>query len=638
MTGRLTLASLLAGIGAILLLATALVAPALFADVVSRMDVAAAGTGPSAEHWFGTDDLGRDVFARTLAATQLSLGLALAATAIRVVLGVAIGMWLSLSGSLARSIGTRIIDTALSFPAILIAIVITTIVGPSIEGAVLGVGLAGVPTYARLGYTMSSAIVGRDYVAAAKALGLGRIAILWRHVLPNIADTLAVSTATSLGLAIVEIASLSFLGLGVNPPAFDWGRMLIEGAEAIYVNPAAALGPAAAIALSGLIFSYLGEAIALWIQPMRSRSLASGSGIDSAAGAIAPLRLAGGEDTVLLAENLSVAFPTGGSQTIAAVRNVGLSIGRGETVGLVGESGSGKTLTAMALAGLTGYPARVSSDRMLFTGEDLTAMSGALRERLLGTGLAVVFQDPSTSLNPALRIREQMTEAVRHHRGLSEEEASALALEQLALVGITEPGRRLDQYPHEFSGGMRQRAMIAMGLMMRPSLIVADEPTTALDVTVQAQILALLREANGRDGTAILMISHDLAVISQVCDRVLVMYGGRIVESGPVEQVIGDPAHPYTRALIGAIPDLDTPRGQRLVEIPGQPPVIGAFPRGCSFQERCPARHGACAVSEPPQTEIGSGRVVACWLHAAPDAEPDAKSGTKSDTKSEAAA
>lgn len=604
---RLTPTQAVALAGLALLLALALVAPPWFGEAATRMNIRAAHQGPSATYWFGTDGLGRDIFARTLVAAQLSLGLALAATLVKVTLGVAIGMALATASPRVQAGGARVIDAALSFPAILLAIVVTTIIGPGTAGAVLGVGIAGVPAFARLSYTLSTGIMARDYVAAARALGLGRLAIIRQHVFPNISDTLAVTTATALGISIVEIASLSFLGLGVNPPLFDWGRMLVEGTEAIYTNPMAALGPALAIALAGLVFSYGGEAVSALMQPTQGRAR---KGADTA-----PLPAPAPEtapDAILTVEDLRIRFPAG-----EAVRGVSLALGRGEIVGLVGESGSGKTLTAMALAGLTTWPARETAARFELLGHDLRQMPAAARDRLMGTGLGVVFQDPASALNPALSIGAQLTEAPRHHLRLTRAEARKRAVQTLKSVRIPAPEARLAQYPHEFSGGMRQRAMIAMALAMQPKLIIADEPTTALDVTVQAQILHLLQQANRAEGAAVLLISHDLGVVAQLCDRVAVMYAGRIVETGPAAQIVSDPRHPYTRALIAAIPDLDSPRDAPLGAIPGAPPALGAFPPGCAFAPRCPLATDRCRAEAPPEQGTDTHR-VACWLEAAP--------------------
>lgn len=600
---RPTIAQCIALTGLAALGALALAAPPLLGEGASQMNIRAANQSPSAMHWFGTDGLGRDLLARTLVAARLSLGLALAATLVKVCLGAALGMALATASRRVQAAGGRVIDAALSFPSILLAIVVTTIVGPGVTGAVLGVGIAGVPGFARLSYTLSAGIMARDSVAAARALGLGRLAIVREHVLPNISDTLAVTTATALGISIVEIASLSFLGLGVNPPLFDWGRMLVEGTEAIYSNPMAALGPALAIALAGLVFSFGGEAVSTLMQPTRGRRI---QGL-----ARAPLpapALRAGEDPVLEVEDLRIAFPAG-----EAVRGLSLALQKGEIVGLVGESGSGKTLTAMAIARLTTYPARESAAQLTFLGKDLSTLDGDAHDRLLGTGMGVVFQDPASALNPALTIGLQLTEGPKHHLHLTRAEAAARALEALKAVHIPAPETRLTQYPHEFSGGMRQRAMIAAGMMAGPALIVADEPTTALDVTVQAQILHLLQQANRQDGTTILLISHDLGVVAQLCDRVMVMYAGRIVETGPTGQIVSDPRHPYTRALIAAIPDLATPRDAPLGAIPGAPPPLGAFPPGCAFAPRCPYATDKCRTDAPPDVAIGD-RTISCWL------------------------
>ncbi|WP_323034957.1 dipeptide/oligopeptide/nickel ABC transporter permease/ATP-binding protein [Pararhodobacter sp.] len=602
---RLTATQVIALAGLAGLIAVALAAPPIVGDTATAMNIRSAHQTPSAAHWFGTDALGRDLFGRTLVAARLSLGLALAATLVKLTLGVALGMGLATASPRVQAIGARVIDSALSFPAILLAIVVTTIIGPGVAGAVLGVGIAGIPAFGRLSYTLSTGIMARDYVAAARALGMGRLAIIRQHVLPNISDTLAVTTAAALGISIVEIASLSFLGLGVNPPLFDWGRMLVEGTQVIYSNPMAALGPALAIALAGLVFSYAGEAVSALMQPAQGRVARPG-----AASSLSAQKLVAQGDPVLAVEDLRIAFPAG-----EAVRGVSLALGKGQVVGLVGESGSGKTLTAMALARLGTHPARETAARFDFLGQDVCALTGAVRDRLLGTGLGVVFQDPATALNPALTIGAQLTEAPRHHLGLSRSAARTRAEEALRAVHIPAPQSRLDQYPHEFSGGMRQRAMIAMGMAMRPALIVADEPTTALDVTVQAQILHLLRQANRDDGTAVLLISHDLGVVAQLCDRVMVMYAGRIVEQGSAARIVSEPRHPYTRALIAAIPDLETPRGATLGAIPGAPPSLGSFAPGCAFAPRCPQATDLCRTECPPEFGDSEQR-VSCWLEA----------------------
>jgi len=602
---------------ACLLLLAAIVGPPLFGGAAEAMDFDAANTGISAGHWLGTDSLGRDILARTLVATRLSLGLALAATAITLIFAIPLGAALAVSGPRLRNIGGRVIDAWLAFPAILLAIVVTTIIGPSLQGAVLAIGIAGIPGVARLTFTLAASAAGRDYVQSARALGVRPWRIVARHVLPNIGDTLAVTAATSLGIAIVSIASLSFLGLGVNPPLVDWGRMLVEGAQAIYVTPAAALGPAAAIALAGMAFGFSGETLGTMINPLRRRARnMRGTAIADVFSQVTAGTVT--DDSVLAVEQLGVWFPDGRGGRLSAVRGVDLCVGAGEIVGLVGESGSGKTLTALAAAALAPYPARTQFRKLALKGQEFSLLSASDRDRLLGTGLAMIFQDPSASLNPALRIAVQMTEGARVHRHLAARAARILALRRMTEVQLAAPEHRMRQFPHELSGGMRQRVMIAMGLMNQPALILADEPTTALDVTVQAQILQLLKATNAAEQTAILLISHDIGMISQLCSRVLVMYAGRVVEDAPVAALLRTPAHPYTRALLAALPDLDTDRSKPLGTIQGRPPPLGALPGGCSFHPRCPSCMPICVEREPPSVRMADARSVACWLAETP--------------------
>jgi oligopeptide/dipeptide ABC transporter ATP-binding protein len=282
-------------------------------------------------------------------------------------------------------------------------------------------------------------------------------------------------------------------------------------------------------------------------------------------------------------------------------------------VGIVGESGSGKSLTALAVAGLLPPTARASAQRMALFGEDVEALDERERSALLGTSLAMVFQDPMSSLNPALRVGRQVGEVAEVHLGQTRQQAERSAVERMREVRIAAAEVRARQYPHQFSGGMRQRAMIAMGLVATPRLLVADEPTTALDVTVQREVLRLLRGVRDRSGTAVLLISHDIAVVAELCGRVVVMYAGLVVEDGPVQEVLRRPAHPYTRALLDAIPDMDTARDDALATIPGRPPAPADRPSGCPFAPRCPRAQDTCAERLPPLLPVAGTR-AACWF------------------------
>ncbi len=318
---------------------------------------------------------------------------------------------------------------------------------------------------------------------------------------------------------------------------------------------------------------------------------------------------------LLEVEDLSVAF-AGERGLVPVLDGVSLGLQPGRTLGLVGESGCGKSLTALAVMGLLPRPkAQVTSARIRLEGRDLTTLGEGELQRLRGARMAMIFQEPMTSLNPAFTVGELLVEVIRRHQPLSRAAARELALESLARVRIPEPARRLRQYPHELSGGMRQRVMIALALVNRPALLIADEPTTALDVTIQAQILELVRTLQAETGTAVLLITHDLGVIAEAAHEVAVMYAGRIVERAPVETLFADPQHPYTIGLLGSIPRLER-RAGRLAVIPGSVPPPTAWGRGCRFVDRCPLAVARCRSERPALVELAAGHRVAC--HRAP--------------------
>ena len=311
--------------------------------------------------------------------------------------------------------------------------------------------------------------------------------------------------------------------------------------------------------------------------------------------------------------DLSVVFDTRAGR-VQALDGVALEVAAGETLGLVGESGSGKSVTAQAAMGLIDAPGRIAGGSVLWEGRPLLGDPGFGR-RVWGREIAMIFQNPMTSLNPLMTIGDQLAEVMVLHLGLTRRQARDRVADLLAAVGIGTPRRRLDQYPHEFSGGMRQRAMIAMAIACEPRLLIADEPTTALDVTIQAQILDLLADLQQRLGLSILFITHDLGIVAGLCARVAVMYAGRIVETGPVEAIFGEPAHPYTQGLLRSTPDIDDV-AERLVAIEGAPPSLLDPPKGCPFRPRCPIAVQRC-IERPPLRAAG-GSIAACWKAGTP--------------------
>lgn len=299
-----------------------------------------------------------------------------------------------------------------------------------------------------------------------------------------------------------------------------------------------------------------------------------------------------------------------------AVDGVSLDVGRGQTVAVVGESGCGKTMLALSVLRLVPAPAgRITGGQVFFDGTDLLALPEAAMRSIRGNRISMIFQEPMTSLNPVFRVGEQIAEAVRLHRGATAREAHEAAVEMLRLVGIPGPGERARAYPHELSGGMRQRVVIAMALACDPELVLADEPTTALDVTIQAQILDLMMDLKERNDSAVLLITHDLGIVAQTCSRVAVMYAGQVVEQSPVPELFRDPLHPYTRGLLRSLPRPGA-RRRELEPIPGVVPGLGALPRGCRFHPRCPQAMPRCREERPPMLGPQAGRGVRCWLHA----------------------
>jgi oligopeptide/dipeptide ABC transporter ATP-binding protein len=321
-----------------------------------------------------------------------------------------------------------------------------------------------------------------------------------------------------------------------------------------------------------------------------------------------------GAGPVLKVDDLRVHFQTDAG-VVKAVDGVSYEVGRGETLGIVGESGSGKSVANLTILGLTRAENAEITGSISFEGRDLADMTTEELRRVRGNEIAMIFQDPLSSLHPYYKVGKQLVEAIQVHQPLSDDDAKKRAVELLGLVGIPDAARRAGEYPHEFSGGMRQRAMIAMALTNDPKLLIADEPTTALDVTTQAQILRLLTQLQDEFGMALIMITHDLGVVAEVSDRVNVMYAGEIVESGTLDEIFYDPQHPYTWGLLGSLTRIDRPRTARLAQIAGQPPSLIALPEGCHFKNRCPHRFTKCDEHPPLESRNHqAGQLDRCWL------------------------
>ncbi|MEO3790921.1 dipeptide/oligopeptide/nickel ABC transporter permease/ATP-binding protein [Nonomuraea sp. B10E15] len=579
---------------------------AVLADVLplARYDETLAGpprSGPGAAHPFGTDGLGRDVLSRVVHGARVSLGVGVGA----VLLGLGIGAPLGILAGYRRRATDAVImavnDVAQAFPALVFALAVVAFAGANLRNVLIVLGVLGVPSWVRLirGATLSYA--EREFVLAARVLGTRDRRILWREIVPNVAVPAASYAFIGMAVVVVAEGSLAFLGLSVQAPTPTWGGLINEGRTLLDSAPHVVLAPSLVMFLTVLSFNLVGD---------RLRSLT-----DVRESGLEPVRQAApapaGEhevraDCLLQAEDLRTHFVTPRG-VVKAVDGVSFTLRRGRTLAIVGESGSGKSMLIRSILGLL-PGSSVRSGHVYLSGDDLTGHSPARMRSVLGRRLGTVFQDPMTALNPVRTIGTQVTEPLRVHLGMNRRQARADAARLLASVGIPDPERTLRRYPHQLSGGMRQRVTIAMALSCGPDVLFADEPTTALDVTIQDQVLRLLHRLREERDMAVVLVSHDLSVVARWADEVIVMYAGKVVERGPAAEVFARPRMPYTEALLQAAPKLTDPVHHRLRVIPGRPPDLVDLPRGCAFQPRCPYARDRCAKEAPPLT--GS---YACW-------------------------
>ncbi|MDP9468085.1 MAG: dipeptide/oligopeptide/nickel ABC transporter permease/ATP-binding protein, partial [Chloroflexota bacterium] len=457
----------------------------------------------------------------------------------------------------------------------------------------------------------------RKFVFRARAIGAGDLHILRRHVFPQVLPLMMANLVLVISLAILSESTLAFVGLG-DPTVISWGSMLnfAFGRGAISAGAWWALiPPGLAIVWVVLATTLLGTALEEALNPRLKRHHLEADPHAEAdrtrVGPPPPTGVPGTQAPVLQVRNLTVEFETEGGP-LRAVDDVSFDLQRGETIGLVGESGSGKTTTVLGLLRLLPPGGRAVGGQVFFDGEDLLALEDAELRAVRWTRLSLVFQGAMNALNPVRQVGDQVAEAIRTHEPqIGRAAAGARADDLLERVGI---GRRRGRdYPHTYSGGMRQRAMIALALACKPDVIVADEPTTALDVMIQAQIMELLASLSRELGMGTVLVTHDLGVVASSCDRVLVMYGGRIAEEGPTTQLFRDPQHPYARMLLAAFPDIAHPE-RELRGIPGTPPRLDDMPAGCPFAPRCPSAFDRCRTERPPDYPIGSGRRASCFL------------------------
>ncbi|MET9245171.1 dipeptide/oligopeptide/nickel ABC transporter permease/ATP-binding protein [Nonomuraea sp. NPDC003709] len=575
------------------------------------------GGGPSAAHWMGLDSANRDILSRLLYGARWSLIIGLGATALALVAGAVVGAVAATSRRAVDETIMRLLDVVMAFPGIALAAVLVAVFGGSIPVLVMAMAFLYMPSVARVVRANVIAQYGEDYVAAERIIGARTPYIVVKHVAINCAAPVLVFCTVMVADAIVFEASLSFIGAGVRPPNPSWGSVIADGKNMVLLGGWwATVFPGLMILLTVLALNILSEGISdAWAAPATRRAVpkkddaferarpGSGEVVELPGLAEAARRLAERArplpqgPPILSVERLRIGFADG----VDIVDGIGFEVHPGEVLGLVGESGCGKSLTALTIMGLQPRNARVSG-HVRFDQRELLAESRRARRRLLGHEMAMIYQDALSSLNPAMTIKAQIKQLTR--RG-----GRRTPAELLELVGL-DARRTLSAYPHELSGGQRQRVLIAMALSRDPKLIVADEPTTALDVTVQAQVIELLLKLREELGFALILVSHDLALVADVTDRVVVMYGGQIVETGATATLVGAPAHHYARGLLGSVLSLES-GAERLTQIPGVVPAPADFPPGCRFADRCPMATDVCRTEAPVLTG-DTTHAVAC--------------------------
>ncbi|WP_101254948.1 dipeptide/oligopeptide/nickel ABC transporter permease/ATP-binding protein [Streptomyces barkulensis] len=593
---------------------------------------------PGSDHWFGTDRAGRDIFARVVHGARYSLVIGLGATFLALVLGSLLGALAATSRKLADESVMRTLDVVMSFPPIALAAVLVAVFGPSVPVIILTIAFVYSPSLARVVRANVLEQYGEDYVAAEQVIGARRGHIVARHVAVNCAAPVLVFATVMVADSIIFEASLSFIGAGVQDPDPSWGSVLAYGRQILLSGGWwATLFPGLCVLITVLALNVLSEGMTdAAASPDKARAGGAGpeeqaavtaapaadrATVDAALAELAT-RLEAAEPAVpplpeeapelLVVRDLAIRFPDRYGD-IRVVDGISFTVREGETLGLVGESGCGKSITSLAIMGLLARNAEAGGE-ILYRGRDLLKLSPRERRALMGPEIAMVYQDAMSSLNPSVLIGTQL-------KRLTSRGGTRTPAELLELVGLS-PERTLRSYPHELSGGQRQRVLIAMALSREPRLLIADEPTTALDVTVQAQVVELLVRLRDELGFAMVLVSHDLALVGDLAHRVAVMYAGQIAEAGDTRSLLTDPAHHYSRGLLGSVVSLEA-GANRLHQIRGVVPAPKAFGPGCRFASRCAAATGLCATTPPPPADRGAARdhLFACH-HPAPVNRP----------------
>ncbi len=598
----------------VLLILACVAAPIIAPYNPGAQDLGNVLSGPTLHHLLGTDTLGRDVLSRLLYGGRRSLLSVAEGLAVVLGAGVPLGLAAGYAGGLPDRALSRGAEIVMAVPPIIFILVVLAVVPGDEDAAMVVFGLLGAPAMLRVVRGATLKVLQEPYIAAARLSGLSHAQIVRRHILPRIAGPVIVQASLFAAYALLFETGLAFLGLTADPNAPTWGGMVAEASTVIEQQEWLLIPSGTLIAVTILAFGLLGDAVrdaAVENVPASPghRGL-PGRTANRRGPALAATGPAGDHGALLSVRGLSVTWhgehgPTG------IVDSVSFDVFAGETVGLVGESGCGKTVTALALLRLLPAGLRVAGGQADWAGRDLLAMPDRAFDPLRGSALAYVAQEPQASLDPTFTVMSQLTEVIRRHDRVPRPAARKRALELLRQVELPDPERTARAYPHELSGGMAQRVAVALALAGRPNLLIADEPTTALDVTVQAELLALLRRLSRETGMAVLLITHDWGVVADICDRTIVMYAGQIVEQGRAEELFDRPLHPYTLGLLRSHPSLARP-GQPLDALPGRVAAPGEWPAGCRFAPRCRFADDTCRAGPVRLGEHGGSRLSRC--------------------------
>jgi len=588
---------------------------------VTRDDVLAP---PSPEHLLGQDGAGKDVLSSVIHGARISLTVGICAALIIVIVGGVLGMLAGYFGGPVDTIIMRVVDVILVIPQLPLMLVIIAVAGRGIVNIILVIGLLSWSYMARIVRAQVLTIKERTFILRVRSLGVGHLKIMVKHILPQVAPMIFAEATLDISFAIISESTLSFLGLG-DPTLISWGMMLNQA----FLRGAITLGawwylipPGLALAWVTLGSTFLANAFQEIVNPrLKTHHLFDEGKI------VRPLELLDKRmsrmvqpsttkveqvdippKTLLCVRDLTVEYQTEAGN-FRAVENLTFNLEKGKSMGLVGESGCGKTTAMLAVLRLLPEVGRIIDGSVRFRDTDILRVSVGDIQNYRWNNMSMIFQGAMNALNPTRTVGSQIKEAMQIHDWGSKLNIQEEVGRLLDLVGISPD--RASQYPHEYSGGMRQRAMIAMAIACRPDIVIADEPTTALDVMIQAQILDLLQDLQRELNLSIIMVTHDLGMVAELCDDVVVMYGGWLVEHASVDVIFNNPRHPYTQRLLGAFPDIENP-GDELASIPGAPPSLANLPKGCRYHPRCHKAVDRCAIETPNLYEISPGHVLRC--------------------------